>query len=78
MSNRAKLTKTKLPISVAAVQAENARRAALPEPEEGKEKLEQLPSDRRSRRAMRRRVPVVALLAQAQHQSHNHSDEASE
>lgn len=73
MSNRKKLVITKLPISVAAVKAENARRAALPEPEEGKAKLEALPVDRRSRRAMRRRTPVMNLMAQAAgHHHHEH------
>ncbi len=74
MSNRKKLTVTKLPISVAAIKAENARRAALPEPEKPEDKLEALPDDRRSRRAMRRRTPVVGLLRQAsEHSHHNHA-----
>ncbi len=72
MSNKKRLTVTKLPISVAAVKAENARRAALPEPEEGKDKLEQLPTNRAARRAMRRRTPVLSLIAQAVNQRHEH------
>ncbi len=70
ISNRPKLIRTKLPLSVAAVKAENERRAALPD--EGENKLEQLPSDRASRRRMRRRMPLVGLIAQAQHQRHEH------
>lgn len=55
--------------SVAAVRAENARRAAMPEPEESQEDLEALPVDRRSRRAMRRRIPVMSLF-----HTHDHGD----
>ncbi len=84
MSNRPKLIRTKLPLSVAAIKAENERRAKLPEPEEGEENLEALPTDRRSRRRMRRRVPLVGLIAQAQHQAerlshtrqHNHGSDS--
>lgn len=65
MSNRKKLVRTKAPISVAAIKAENERRAKL----EGEDKLEQLASDRRSRRALRRRIPVISLF-------HRHGDDA--
>lgn len=68
MSNRPKLIRTKLPLSVAAVKAENERRARIVDEqgEEGAEFLgvskDPLPTDRRSRRAMRRRVPLASLL----------------
>ncbi len=71
MSNRKKIDTTKLPVTVASVESENARRLALPKPEA------ELRTDRASRRSMRRKVTVMELLAQAQHQSHRHNHEAA-